>query len=255
MYGLELYVPSWELPPGVQAAVTMRDGGISDGKYSNFNLSRNVGDEEVAVSENRMRLQTALAGAPELAWIKQVHSDRVVSAEQALNEQGGCECDAVWTDRRNLACLVTSADCLPVLLAATDGSKVAAIHAGWRGLEAKVIKEACRIFPDVSFTAFIGPGISAANYEVKDDVRDRLLAANCPEKAFSPSGQGGYQADLALIASAQLEELGAVEVEVADVCTYANRKRFFSARRDGPLSGRFASAIWINELAAEKVQH
>lgn len=255
MLGIELYRPAWELPGDVCAAVTYRDGGVSEGSYANFNLSRHVGDEQVAVSENRMRLQGALAGSPELAWMKQVHAAEVADATHVHASRGAYECDAQWTSRRNLACAVTTADCLPVLFAASDGSMVAAAHAGWRGLAAGVIASAAAPFAATGFSAFIGPCISAANYVVRDDVRGQLLAAGAPAAAFGAAGADGYSADLVLIATTQLKELGATTVGCAGLCTYADRARFFSARRDGARSGRFASVIWIGDRGEGRVLH
>lgn len=246
MLGLPLLKPDWDLPPNVRAVISTRDGGVSEKAYSSFNLSRHVGDDEEAVSENRMRLETALKGETRCAWLAQVHTSDVVDAHEVARSGREAEADASWTDAPGYACVVTVADCVPVLMAAGDGGKVAAAHAGWRGLAGNVIANAAREFGEDPFTAYVGPCISERRYEIGEEVRESLVAAGADGSAFTTSDGGKLYANLAAIAEAQLKRCGAKSVTSSSTCTFGDPKNFFSARRDGSKSGRFACAVWIS---------
>lgn len=244
MLGLPLIEPDWKLPAPLRAAVTTRDGGVSDGKYGNFNLSHAVGDRDDALGENRMRLQNALAGNPDIAWLSQVHSSHVIEAREAVGKHPHPEADGSWTDDDNTACVVLTADCIPVLLAADDGSRMAAAHAGWRGLVAGVLKEAAALFNGVPFSAFIGPSICQAMYPVGEEVWNELRFAGAAAENAHRGEEGRFHVSLPLIAMRQLYDCKAGKVVHDDSCTFLGKKEFFSARRDGKKSGRFATVIW-----------
>ncbi len=103
-----------------------------------LNLATHVGDAPQAVAENRRRLRTVAGLAREPRWLQQVHGIAVADLD-ALPEGSVPQADAAVSTRPGTACAVLTADCLPVLLAAADGSAVAAAHAGWRGLAAGVL--------------------------------------------------------------------------------------------------------------------
>lgn len=237
--------PAWRLPAGVRAVTSTRQGGVSDGKHGSMNLARNVGDDDLAVGENRIRFENSLPGRPEVAWLSQVHGDKVVAAHKAIKDEGYPEADASWTDQLGIACVVTTADCVPVLLAADNELRVAAIHAGWRGLVARIIPAVAEGFLADGFTAYIGPCISQARYQVGDEVRKELLAVKASPDCFAQNSEGKNLANLVAVAAGQLQEAGVREVVFADVCTYSESRMYYSARRDGRVSGRFASAIWL----------
>ena len=244
MLGCGLIQPDWPLPAAVRAVYSTRDGGVSAGRYSNFNLSGAVGDDADAIGENRLRFCMGLAGQPECVWLKQIHSDKVVAAHTCIQTGADVEADASWTDHSGVACVVMTADCVPVLLAADDGACVAAVHAGWRGLAAGVIAAAARIFVPGRYTAFLGPCISPEWYQVDVAVQKQLLATGANAAAFTVGSAGKVHVDLAAIARHQLEQADVRVVYQAGLCTYTEQRQFFSARRDGNASGRCACAIW-----------
>ncbi len=129
-----LLFPDWPAPASVRACVTTRQGGISLPPYETFNLGDHVGDDPAAVAENRRRLSDAFAIRP--AWLKQVHGLVVADADPAVVG----EADASWTDQPGIACTVMTADCLPALFCDRAGTRVAAAHAGWRGLAGGVLE-------------------------------------------------------------------------------------------------------------------
>jgi YfiH family protein len=242
-------VPQWPVPARVRALSTLRTGGVSTGAYRSLNLAGHVGDSPAAVAENRLRLRLAAGLPAEPAWLHQVHGkdvadldrdrDRVLAPAPDAAVAGH---DAAVTREVNRVCAILTADCLPILFAARDGSAVAAAHAGWRGLAGGVLAATLQALalPPGEVLAWIGPGIGAHHYEVGDEVRAAFVAIDGGAKAaFARNERGRFQADLALLARRQLADLGVGLVLAAPDCTYAEAGRFFSHRRD---AGKAAGA-------------
>jgi len=239
-----LIEPNWPTPPGVRALVTTRAGGVSRRAYASLNLAEHVGDNPGCVADNRRRLQRLgkLPAPPQ--WLQQVHGARVIS----LGSPPDGPADGAVTCEPGQVCAVLTADCLPVLLARMDGSAVGIAHAGWRGLAAGVLANAVAALggSGAALLAWLGPGISAAAYEVGADVHSALLAANAGyASALTPNTTGRWQADLALVARLALQGLGVRAIYGGGYCTFTD-KRFFSHRRQAPC-GRFASLIWLEQ--------
>ncbi len=240
---IPLIRPDWPAPAGIQACATTRSGGVSRGAWAELNLGRHCGDDGEATAENQRRLAACLPAAPR--WLKQVHGTRLIHLDDWRPD---IEADAAWTDRPGQVAAILTADCLPILLADRRGSLVAALHAGWRGLAAGLIAQVIRALPVPSrdLLAWIGPGISAAHYEVDERLRaafvdsDRALSG-----CFLANARGRWQADLKAIAAHQLGQAGLVSISDCGLCTAALPDRFYSWRRDGGYTGRQASLIWI----------
>ena len=172
--------------------------------------------------------------------------------------------DGVYTDKPGLACTVMVADCLPVLLTEVRGTRVAAVHAGWRGLAGadgvgileQTLKE---ILPlalvdtgsnATEFIAWLGPCIGPSVFEVGSEVVDAFIQTN-PQAlvCFTPHGAGKWLADLPGLARQRLAALGVSRVfgndGSAPWCTVRNSLRFFSYRRDR-FCGRLAACIWLD---------
>lgn len=244
----------WQAPQGVHALVTQRAGGVSAAPMDSLNLATHVGDAPEAVSENRRRLREAAGLPQEPRWLRQVHGTAVADLD-VLPEGSEPEADAAITTRSGTVCAVLTADCLPVLFAAADGSVVAVAHAGWRGLAAGVLDNTVaalreRTATGVQLLCWVGPGISARHFETGDDVRQAFMACDAQDAgAFAPGRAGHWQCDLARLARRRLAALGITAVGGSDQCTYADEARFFSHRRDvqhrGLAStGRIATLIW-----------
>jgi len=168
------------------------------------------------------------------------------------SEQGHAapEADAVWTDRPNTPCAVLTADCLPVLLCDRAGTRVAAVHAGWRGLAAGVIERAVGglcLDSAADVIAWLGPAIGPDAFEVGQEVRDQFLIMDAgASSAFRPSPNGRWLADLYVLARRRLRGLGVREIHGGGLCTHTDTERFFSYRRDGR-TGRMATVIWMHQ--------
>ncbi len=239
------FTPDWPLPPGVRAASTTRLGGVSLGPYRGLNLGDHVGDDPLAVARNRAWLKDALdLGAPP-GWLTQVHGAAVAGPDDAP----GCTADARYADRPDVVCAVLTADCLPLLLCSDDGRQIAAVHCGWRGLAAGIVGQTvARITgPSAALSAWLGPAIGPAAFEVGDDVRDAFVNADPGATACFVAGGSGparrWLADLFDLTRRALAAAGVQRVHGGGVCTVADAERFYSYRRDG-VTGRMASLIW-----------
>ena len=240
----ELIEPDWPAPPGVRAAFTLRTGGVSAPPYDSFNCATHVGDEPQAVERNRARLRERLALPCEPAWLEQVHGRCVVEVGEGGGPAGAA--DAAVTREPGRVCVIQVADCLPVLLAARDGSAVGAAHAGWRGLAAGVLESTLRALGTApgEVLAWLGPAIVPGHYEVGAEVRAAFTALDpAAVAAFSPNARGRWQCDLYALARQRLAALGVLRMYGGSWCTYADSARFFSFRRDGRC-GRMAALIW-----------
>jgi hypothetical protein len=242
----DLILPDWQAPANVRALSTTRAGGASQGSYASLNLGDHVGDDAAAVAENRARLRAVVPAEP--MWLKQVHGTRcVVAADSPM----GVEADASVSFSAGSVCAVLTADCLPLLLCDTAGTAVAAAHAGWRGLAAGVIERTVRAMqrPGSELLAWLGPAIGPASFEVGDEVRAAFVAHDAQAvTAFAPQGDGKWLCDLYTLARQRLVALGVQRISGGGYCTYTERERFYSFRRDG-VTGRMASCIWLEAPA------
>ena len=144
---------------------------------------------------------------------------------------------------------ILTADCLPVLFCADDGSEIAAAHAGWRGLAAGVLEATVQQLqtPAARLLAWLGPCIGAGSYEVGDEVRAAFVARDAAAAAcFAATRPGHWRCDLAGLARQRLAAAGITRIHGGGFDTYAD-PRFYSYRRDGARSGRFASLIWLDQ--------
>jgi polyphenol oxidase len=237
-------VPAWPVPPHVRALITTRAGGASAAPYDTLNLGFSTGDDPAAVTENRRRLRGLLPQEPR--WLKQVHGSRVLSAELV---EGRPEADASVARERGTVCAILVADCLPVLFSDREGTVVAAVHAGWRGLAAGVIDNTVTAMMEAGTTpgdivAYIGPGIGPDAFEVGDEVRAAYVDRDAgAADAFSSLGRGKWLADLPQLARRALARCGVSAVFGGNLCTYSDPARFYSYRRD-KVTGRMAAVIW-----------
>lgn len=185
------------------------------------------------------------AEVPPVAEAKQVHSATVLPARDGFCGEG----DALWTGEAGLALSVITADCVPVLLAAPEaaGGRIAAVHAGWRGIEAGVVERALAALdaPPATLVAWIGPSIGACCYEVSEEVAERVAAVSDPSVvAGERSPRGRPHLDLAGAVRHQLLRAGVPEPRVVVRCTRCDAERLWSYRREGKGVGRNVAFIW-----------
>lgn len=240
----ELLHPSWDVHRRVGALVTNRFGGVSEGSFSEFNLASHVGDCEQAVAENRAMLQ-AIVGP--IQWLNQRHGREVFHAT-SRNPVSPPTADAVWTTVRGLVIGILTADCFPLFLTNRQGTLVGLAHCGWKPLVAGVVERLVRAIPcrPSDLIAWIGPGISQRNYQVGEDLVNtlRMSLGGSLLKGVLRDEHYRVHADLERLIRNQLQVLGVSVSEEKPSCTFEDG-RFYSHRRDGPDTGRFASLIWL----------
>lgn len=237
-------VPDWPAPAGIRALSTLRPGGVSRGPCAGLNLGDHTGDDPRAVAINRARLKRAAGLPADPLWLRQVHR---VGAVGAADWQPGVEADACHAAQAGAVCAVLTADCLPVLLCAADGSRVAAVHAGWRGLAAGVIEAAIAAAGTrgQDLLAWLGPAIGPDAFEVGNEVRERFIAEDPEALAMFRRGRPDrWLADLDGLARLRLRAAGVSAIYGGGWCTLGDPGRFYSYRRDG-VTGRMATMIWM----------
>lgn len=239
---IDLLKPDWPAPSRVMAFSTTRNSGHSQGQWAGLNLATHVGDDPRHVAANRQALASQLGLVNEPAWLTQVHGVEVCD----LPAEPGCEADASSTDQAAMPCVVMTADCLPVLFTDVHGQRVAAAHAGWRGLAAGVLEASMAAFENPGdVMAWLGPAIGPQAFEVGDEVREAFVGQH-PETAgaFVANRPGHWLADIYALARTRLAAAGVTQVYGGGLCTFTDARRFYSFRRD-PITGRMASLIWI----------
>ncbi|ELX8381217.1 purine nucleoside phosphorylase YfiH [Providencia vermicola] len=240
-----LIFPDWPQPKKVSCCSTTRIGGVSSSPFDSLNLGDHVGDEPMAVSENRYRLQ-ALAGLPQQPlWLEQVHGTKVLCLDGSDIENK--QADAVYTHQTGVVCAIMTADCLPVLFCSQDGQEVAAAHAGWRGLCDGVLENTVAQFscPKNQIMAWLGPAIGPSKFEVGPEVRDAFIKQSTELAAGFAIHGDKFLADIYLLARKKLQAVGVTSIYGGEFCTVSDKNRFYSYRREGK-TGRMASLIWVN---------
>lgn len=240
--------PDWPAPARVRAFVTTRAmRGHSQPPYEHFNVGLRSGEDAAAVNANRAQLVRDLALPSEPRWIHQVHGDRSLRITEEIFDREQMA-DASFTTHVGIVLAILTADCLPILITSDDGSEIAAIHAGWRGLSAGIVESTVRRLraPKDKLLAWLGPAIGAASYEVGDEVRDAFVGRS-PEaaQAFVATRPHHWFCDLYALARQRLRSVGVERIYGGDFDTFRDA-RFYSYRRDGQRSGRFASLIWLD---------
>lgn len=247
----QIIFAEWNVSPKIVAFTTSRQGGVSNSPYTSFNLATHVGDDSNLVASNRALLKERLSPLLEWQWLDQIHGCDVA----VINDAGSTlTADALMTTRPNLVCCVQTADCLPLFVAAADGSEIAVIHAGWKGLASGVIENTVSRMAtsSSSLAVWLGPAIGPCHFEVGGEVKDFFLESegsssllSSMESCFTSSKNSGkFMADLYAIARLKLSALGVDNVSGGSYCTHCDEDRFFSYRRDG-ITGRMLHAIYI----------
>lgn len=232
---LKLIEADWAGRGRTRALTTTR---VGDANGCELDLGRAAG----RLAENRARLLVAI-GRTRVQWLHQVHGTRVHYVRRV---GPAVEADAAWTDVPGVAIAVTTADCIPVVVADRANCIVAVIHCGWRGAVDGVIEATLRELPvDADdLRAWLGPGICGRCYEVGSDVYERAAVWPMAPGTFTSTGaEGKWLFDLPAYVAGRLGSACVSEVYRSNACTF-HEDGFFSHRRDGE-TGRMATVAWI----------
>ncbi len=163
--------------------------------------------------------------------IRQTHSKTVIVS---VENSEIVEADAHYTNEFNVALVIRTADCLPIFIYSQQNNIVAAIHAGWRGVENHITLETLKRLPSGNdYKIYIGPHILQENFEVKQDVKDLLLkSAKSAISNVATQKAGNYYIDLQKIVKTQINQVfPQAQVYENHLNTYKN-PRFNSFRTD-----------------------
>lgn len=186
-----------------------------------------------------MNQELALPSQPQ--WLNQQHTTLIQTDSKAFDLS---PCDGVYTRKKGQVCAVMTADCMPIIITDKQGTEVAAIHAGWRGMADGIIEKALALFaadPE-DLLVWAGPTISQTNFEVGPEVKT-ALGGDEQYYIDNPQRAEHYFCDLYGLAGERVNALGATYTQ-SGACTYRDEKYYFSYRRDGK-TGRMATLIWM----------
>jgi polyphenol oxidase len=204
-----------------------------------------VGDRaEPAVRSAALASVASETGATPVI-MRQVHGAAVAVVE-ADDAAAPPEADALVTTAADVALLARAADCVPVLLGDADAGVVAAVHCGRGGLAAGVVPAAVARMHDHGarrITAWVGPSICGACYEVPDGMRSEV-ASLVPE-AWAVTSWDTPALDLGAGVRTQLARAGVEVVHEVGGCTREDAS-FPSYRRDGAAATRFSGVVWMH---------
>jgi len=241
-----LYQPTIFTPfPTVAAAESTRHGGVSMAPYQSLNLGKNTDDDPAQVLENRQRFCAALGfRTDQLALSWQIHGDHIVRVEQAGHFEGF---DALVTNQPGILLAVSVADCTPILIFDPKNQAVAAIHAGWRGTAAGIVRKTLHYMAGqfgssgAECRAYVGTCIDECSFAVGEEV---AAAFDEDFKRFDPT-KNKFFVDLKKANLAQLLAFGLpmTHIEVSPYSTVLHNDRYFSHRYAGGVTGRMLAAI------------
>lgn len=179
----------------------------------------------------------AHAGEAALVRCHQVHGAQVLVVGPGALPDGRAQADALVSERADALLCIHVADCVPILLAARGGARVAAVHAGWRGVVAGVVARTLELLGGADTVAAIGPCISAPAFEVGPEVSDAFTRIGLAHTLVPHPGARAH-IDLRAAVEHQLHAGGVRRIDSTERCTYRDSEEFFSYRRDVTHGGR-----------------
>lgn len=186
-----------------------------------------------------------------LVRMNQIHSNTVYCVTDNDRGQTIPKTDGLITSNTNVFLGVITADCVPLLFYDQKTQIVAAVHAGWRGLFAEIIKVAIsemvsRGSDPKDILVGLGPSIQVCCYEVSEEFVENFREKLDDIEKFVEHRDGKIFVNLQKIAKKQLAAVGVLEenIEDADYCTF-DQKDLYSYRREGKNFGEIVGVIGI----------
>lgn len=238
-------IANWQSPSNIRALSTTRLGGVSVDNYASNNLGLHVNDESSHVLSNRNNLYKSLNLPGEPFWLEQTHTNICSLVE---SNQSNRFADAAITQNKNIPLVILTADCVPVVICNKQGTEIAAIHAGWKGLASGIIENTVNNFTQKSteYMAWIGPAICHKCYATGEEVYATFINKySYLENAFNKQ-KSQFFADLPKISKLILNNLGIKQVYLSNACTFEENDKYYSYRRQAK-TGRIATLIWFQE--------
>lgn len=243
-------IPAVGLPARVLAGQTTRQALNpllpSNAPFDGFNVALHVGDDATTVQQQRIELLKTLEpfGTQRLVWLEQIHSTKV----HVVNSNAQfipVHADALITREIGVACMMMTADCLPIILSNVDGTEVACIHAGWRGLLNGIIESTILAMQSPAVYCWLGAAIGSCHFEVGMEVYAAFVQQNPQTStAFKAKPNNKFLADLYKLASIRLKQCQVQHISGGEACTYQQTSQFYSYRHS-PHTGRMAAFVMI----------
>lgn len=227
--------PAWPAPKQVKSIITTK-------KTMGIPQAHPRSDPAYYVALTRLLLLPT-----EPIWLTQTHSNKVVLA---TDDNRHMEADASIANNPLQIAVVFTADCLPIFVCNKAGNKVAAIHAGWRGLLYGIIANSVKLMNEIpeNLLIYLGPAIGPQQFEVGFDVYNAFVTHQ-PNyaQAFTVKQPNKWLANIYGLATMQLNELGIKSTQIfgGEHCTVTEDDLFYSYRRDHGQTGRIANLIWF----------
>lgn len=250
-----LTIPAFERAGGVKCAFSTRIGGVSPAPYDTLNFSKKREQNPKSFQENIKRFGIATGFDHTNAVSNNyAHSNQLYFVQ---NSDAGCgivreaipaKCDGLFTNMTNLPLITYHADCVPLFFYDPKNPAVAICHAGWRGITEGIIQNAIQSLLNIgcspsNILTAVGPCISVAHFEVKQDVIS-IFEDKYSTRVIAQRDNKTY-VDLPKACVQDMINWGIVSsnITVSDLCTYANKRLFFSHRRDKGVTGAMAAVI------------
>ena len=241
--------------PNLKHAFCLRSGGVSPDPYKSLNCSYYVGDQSINVKKNHELILKRLNFEKSFS-VKQVHSNKVVCAEDHFNKNTEIEADAIICKSFDLAISVTTADCAPILIFDRKELIVGVAHAGWKGAVKGITDNLIERFQMngsliENILVAIGPCIGKASFEVKSDMINACIKEDCLSERFFINKSNSDFFDLGGYLVKKLENKGLIFIDHIDEDTYENSEKFFSHRREtkknNTTTGRMINIIGLTK--------
>lgn len=242
----------------VVAGFTTRHEGVSRPPYNSLNLGLNTNDSVHNVQGNRSLLTRAFgAKLEQLLTVTQVHGTDILvvdTSNQDVTHFLKIECDGIITNQPGIMIGIGVADCVPVLLFDPGQRVVAALHAGWKGTAAGIVRKGVAAMTadfgtkPCNIVAAIGPAIGPCCYEVDGPVQSAFATEQAIwDQSTTATAKGKWKLDLAAAIRYQLIECGVMpeRIETSQQCVSCTQELFFSYRRDKGETGRHLGFIML----------
>jgi len=241
--------------PNLKHAFCLRSGGVSPDPYKSLNCSYYVGDQSINVKKNHELILKSLNFEKSFS-VKQVHSNKVVCAEDHFNKNAEIEADAIICKSFDLAISVTTADCAPILIFDRKELIVGVAHAGWKGAVKGITDNLIEHFQMngsliENILVAIGPCIGKDSFEVKSDMIKACIKEDCLSERFFINKSNSDFFDLGGYLVKKLQNKGLKFIDHIDEDTFKNSKKFFSHRREtkknNPTTGRMINIVGLTK--------
>jgi YfiH family protein len=232
--------PNWQAPDFIKAFTTCQSTETPTVDY-NVCLKNSRNSEQTLA--NRRLLHQHWQFKHEPAWLDQIHSNLCISIPESSQRVA----DASFTNTPNQPLVILTADCLPILIAHRQGTEIAAIHAGWKGLYHGIIERTMDLLSDTpeQYMVWFGPAICQNCYPVDETFKHHFIR-QYPNAKECFKLQKQWHFSLTQMSEVIFRTLGTTDIYHSHQCTY-EQEHFYSYRRDQGQTGRIATFIWIEE--------